>query len=269
MDLSFPLPAIVLGQTTYPGLDGFLPFGRGSLMLDVVFVAMLAIVPLLMVSVYLVKYQRRYALHKKLQLAMAAVLLVAVLLFEIDIRVNGWEARAEPSPYFDAANKFTCPAGISLVVHLSFAVPTLVLWIVVVVQALRKVQQSAVAGTAQPVARPLGHAGRRRHGDDGGDGLAVLLAGVCGGMRLSRNPLKSGGGAAAFVERRRVPGRADHQRTSMSTARDRPSAADESDSKTNRKRRRLRPGAARTRRIAARAAPVRIWRYSASRTSRS
>jgi hypothetical protein len=33
---------------------------------------------------------------------MAVVLLVAVLLFEIDIRVNGWK-RAEPSPYFDAA----------------------------------------------------------------------------------------------------------------------------------------------------------------------
>jgi putative membrane protein len=144
--MNFPLPAILLSQTAYPGLDGFLPLGRGSLMLDVVFAAMFAVVPLLLVSVYLVKYQRRHALHKKLQLAMAGVLLVAVLLFEIDIRVNGWEARAEPSPYFDAANKFTCPAGISLVVHLSFAVPTLVLWIVVVVQALRKFSNPPAPG---------------------------------------------------------------------------------------------------------------------------
>jgi len=144
--MSFPLPAIVLGQTAYPGLDGILPFGRGSLMLDVVFVAMFAVVPLLVISVYLVKYQRRYTLHKQLQLAMASVLLVAVLLFEIDIRVNGWESRAEPSPYFDAANKFTCPAGISLVVHLSFAVPTLVLWVVVVVQALRKFSNPPAPG---------------------------------------------------------------------------------------------------------------------------
>jgi len=144
--MSFPLPAIVFGQTAYPGLDGILPFGRGSLMLDVVFVAMFAVVPLLLISVYLVKYQRRYALHKQLQLAMASVLLVAVLLFEIDIRVNGWESRAEPSPYFDAANKFTCPAGISMVVHLSFAVPTLVLWVVVVVQALRKFSNPPAPG---------------------------------------------------------------------------------------------------------------------------
>jgi putative membrane protein len=128
----------LIAQTDYPGIEGFLPFGRGSFMLDVVFAAMFAVVPLLLVSIYLVKYQRRYALHKQLQIVMAVVLLVAVLLFEVDIRVNGWEHRAEPSPYFDPANKFTCPAGISLVVHLSFAVPTLLLWIAVVVQALRK-----------------------------------------------------------------------------------------------------------------------------------
>src|SRR5262245_15244636 len=147
MDMSFPLPAILLSQAAYPGVGGFLPLGRGSLMLDVVFLAMFAVVPLLLVSIYLVKYQRRYSLHKKLQLAMAAVLLIAVLLFEIDIRVNGWEERAEPSPYFDAANKFTCPAGLSLVVHLSFAVPTLVLWIVVVVQALRKFSRPPAPGS--------------------------------------------------------------------------------------------------------------------------
>jgi hypothetical protein len=34
------------------------------------------VAPLLVVSVYLVKYRHQFALHKKLQLAMAAVLLV-------------------------------------------------------------------------------------------------------------------------------------------------------------------------------------------------
>ena len=120
------------------GIDGFLPFGRASLMLDVVFLAMFVIVPVLFFSLWQVKYKRNYQLHKALQLTMAIVLLVAVLLFEVDIRVNGWEHRAEPSPYFDAADKWSCLAGRSLIVHLSFAVPSLVLWIVVVVQALRK-----------------------------------------------------------------------------------------------------------------------------------
>jgi putative membrane protein len=142
------LPPVVMAQATadYAGIDGFLPFGRGSLMLDVVFVAMIVIVPLLGLSLWLVKYRRKYQLHKTLQLTMAVVLLVAVLLFEIDLRTNGWEHRAEPSPYFDPANKWTCPAGLSLVIHLSFAVPTLVLWTVVVVQALRKFSRPPTPG---------------------------------------------------------------------------------------------------------------------------
>jgi uncharacterized membrane protein YozB (DUF420 family) len=98
---------------------------------------MFVVTPLLAASIALVKQRRQYALHKRLQIAMAAVLLIAVVLFEIDIRVNGWEKRAELSPYFDEDHKWSCPAGRALMIHLSFAVPTLVLWIVVVVRALR------------------------------------------------------------------------------------------------------------------------------------
>jgi putative membrane protein len=137
---------MVRSDSLYPGFDGFLPGARGSLMLDVVFLAMGIVVPVLAASIYLVKYRRRYAVHKRLQLLMAAVLLAAVTLFEIDIRVNGWEERARPSPYFDAAHKWSCPAGVSLIVHLSFAVPTLVLWVVVVVRALRRFDRPPAPG---------------------------------------------------------------------------------------------------------------------------
>jgi putative membrane protein len=142
----------VAAEPTYPGLGGFIPGARGSLMLDVVFVAMFLVVPLLAISYYLVKLRRRYDLHKRLQLAMAAVLLVAVLLFELDIRINGWEQRAagippgSGSPYYDPMHKWSCPAGISLLIHLSFAVPTLVLWTVVVVQALRNFSRPPAPG---------------------------------------------------------------------------------------------------------------------------
>ena len=147
MDTVDPRQAILLAETAYPGLSGFIPGSRGSLMLDVVFLAMFAVVPLLIASIYLVKVQRRHALHKRLQLAMAIVLLVAVLLFELDMRINGWETRAEPSPYFDANSKWSCPAGISLIVHLSFAVPTLVLWIYVVAAALRNFSRPPMPGS--------------------------------------------------------------------------------------------------------------------------
>lgn len=128
-------------------LPGFIPGSRGSLMLDVVFLAMFLVVPVLLWSVYLVKYRQLYSLHKQIQLVLGAVLLLAVGAFEIDMQLfTNWEELAGPSPYFDAAHKWSCPVGISLLVHLSFAIPTLVLWIVVIVQALRKFPSPPLPG---------------------------------------------------------------------------------------------------------------------------
>src|SRR5262245_12721574 len=138
------------------GLHGFLGT-RGSLMLDVVFLAMFVVVPALGVSIWLVKRRRAYPLHKSLQLTMASVLLAAVTLFEVDMQFfTEWERLAAPSPYFDAAHKWTCPVGISLIVHLSFAVPTLLLWVFVVVQALRKFPRPPAPGMHSPAHRQTG-----------------------------------------------------------------------------------------------------------------
>lgn len=114
----------------YPDLDGFLGT-RASLMLDVVFLAMFAVVPILGWSVYLVKYRRRYLLHKRIQLALGLVLLVAVVLFEGDMRIHGWAERAKPSPYYETWVPY------SLYVHLPFAISTAALWFVVTIRALR------------------------------------------------------------------------------------------------------------------------------------
>jgi len=129
----------LLAQTS-----GFLPT-RGSLMLDVVFVAMFAIVPVLMFSIYLVKYRQSYTLHKIIQIISAAVLLIAVVAFEIDVRLfTDWEQLAAASPYYQA--DVWCPVWIVLAVHLCFAVPTPVLWVVVIVQALRRFPSPPVPG---------------------------------------------------------------------------------------------------------------------------
>ena len=118
------------------GINGFLGT-RASLMLDVVFLAMFAIVPLLSLSLYCVKRRLRYGLHKRLQLGMAAILLIAVSLFELDMRLfTDWRARAAGSPYY-AADGWSL-VWASLTVHLGFAVPTLVLWIAVIALAWRR-----------------------------------------------------------------------------------------------------------------------------------
>ncbi len=127
----------------YPGIDGFLGT-RGSLMLDIVFLAMFAVIPIMGWSIYLVKYQQRYLLHKRIQLVLGAVLLVAVTLFEADMRIHGWESRAIPSPYFGNWVPWT------LNVHLCFAVSTALLWIIVIVQALRKFDHVPVPNAYSP-----------------------------------------------------------------------------------------------------------------------
>jgi hypothetical protein len=129
----------------YRGIDGFLPYSRASIMLDVVFLAMFVVVPVLAASIYLVKYRRRYALHKSIQLTLGVTLLVAVALFELDMQfVSGWLDRAEASPYFDVRREAgdslagSGPGFYTLYVHLGIAVTTAVLWVVVIAQALRK-----------------------------------------------------------------------------------------------------------------------------------
>src|SRR5689334_5765968 len=115
-------------------LPGFLPFAHDStLMMDVVALAMLGIIPALTWSIYLVKFRRNYSMHKKVQVALGAVLAIAVVLFEIDVRVSGgWKVLARNSPYFGGW------LDIELYVHLFFAVSTTVLWIITLTLALRR-----------------------------------------------------------------------------------------------------------------------------------
>ncbi len=138
----------------YSGFDGFLGT-RASLMLDVVFLAMFAVLPVLGWSIWLVRARQNFTLHKRVQLALAAVLGATVLLFEIDIRWHGWRDRAAESPYYppilDRAAWEASPAAsllrtahapgwvdLSLAVHLLFAVTTAFLWTFVVVRAVRR-----------------------------------------------------------------------------------------------------------------------------------
>lgn len=118
----------------YPGFDGFLGT-RASFMLDFVFLAMFAVIPLMGWSIYQVKFNRRYLLHKRMQLVLGAVLLVAVTAFEIDIRIHGWRERAVGT----AGGELSRAVLTTLWIHLFFAITTAVLWVFVIVQALRKI----------------------------------------------------------------------------------------------------------------------------------
>ena len=128
---------------TYPGIDGFLGT-RASLAIDAVSLAMVVVLPALAANIYLARYRKAYVLHKRWQLVLTAVLLVAVSIFEIDMRVNGWRERAAPSPYYHGDGSGLAEQALG--VHLFFAVSTAVLWVVVVAQALVKFPRPAAPG---------------------------------------------------------------------------------------------------------------------------
>ena len=137
---------MLLAQATdavYGGINGFLGT-RASVMLDVVFIAMFLVIPVMGIAIAAARFGNRWELHRRIQLTLGTVLLLAVVAFEVDMQfVTEWELRAEPSPYFDPAAKWSCPVGISLLVHLFFAVPTTLLWIYVIAGAQRNFPQPA------------------------------------------------------------------------------------------------------------------------------
>ena len=115
--------------------NGLLPT-RGSVMLDVVAVAMVAVSGLLLLSIFLARVQKKHQLHRSIQLVLIVLLSIAIVLFEIDMRVyTDWEQLAEPSAYFESGWVHA-----ALWIHLTFAIPTPFVWAYVVTQALRKIE---------------------------------------------------------------------------------------------------------------------------------
>lgn len=113
-------------------------------MFDLVAIAMLVIVPTLAYSIYVVRCKKNYRLHKKIQIALGIVLLVAVSLFELDIRLHGWRQFAEVSIFYDS---WVFP---SLYVHLVFAISTPLLWIYTTVAALKRFDNPPVPNGYSP-----------------------------------------------------------------------------------------------------------------------
>ena len=109
-------------------------------MLDFVVCALVLVVPILLFSIYTVKIRHNYPLHRTLQLLLAAVLLVAVAAFEIDMRLHGgWENIVNKNP--DAPRLSAEALGFVenlLYVHLLFAVSTPLFWGVTIALALRR-----------------------------------------------------------------------------------------------------------------------------------
>ena len=136
---------------------GFLGYDA-SFMLDVVVCALVAVVPLLLWGLYAVKVQRRYALHRNIQLTLAAVLLVAVLLFEIDMRLQGgWQNIVNRDPAHPRLTGEALDQVRNLLyVHLFFAISTPFLWGATIYLALKRFPNPPLPGPHSSLHKKLG-----------------------------------------------------------------------------------------------------------------
>ena len=133
---------------SFSGIYGFLG-SRASIGMDVVVVGLFALLPVLAVSIALVR-QGRYRLHKALQIFIMTALLAAIVVFEVDIRlISDWRVRAAASPFWPVG------VGVSLGVHLIFAVSSLALLLWVFIEALLRFPRPPVPDSHSPRHRGL------------------------------------------------------------------------------------------------------------------
>ena len=113
-------------------------------MLDFVTLAMLAVVIVLALSIYLVRVKKKKRLHRTIQIATAVTLTLALIAFEIDVRfITNWRELAQPSPFYQSGWVDRC-----LAIHLVFAIPTPLVWGVVIFTALWKFKSDFSSETA-------------------------------------------------------------------------------------------------------------------------
>jgi uncharacterized membrane protein YozB (DUF420 family) len=134
---------------------GFLGY-RASLMMDVVVCALVVVVPLLIASLYAVKVQRNFTLHRNLQLFLCGALFVVVLLFEVDMRLSGGITgllKNRTTPLTEDQYSFFRNV---LIVHLFFSISTVVLWAVTLILAWKRFSNPPLPGEHSRLHKTLG-----------------------------------------------------------------------------------------------------------------
>jgi hypothetical protein len=117
-----------------------------SLMLDVVVCSLTLVVPALLWSIYLARFKRSFSLHKRVQLVLGVVLLIVVVLFEVDMRLQGgfWEMAKESSYYGTPFLRNL------LRIHLTFSISTVFIWAATYAAALRYFSSPPRPGAFSP-----------------------------------------------------------------------------------------------------------------------
>lgn len=123
------------------------------MMLDLVVIAMVAVLAVLGWSIVQVR-RGRFAVHKRTQVILTAALLLAVGAFELEMRLFGWEDRAAGQ----IGGHASATVWNVLYLHLVFAISSFFLWPSVVVLALRRFPNPPAPGDHSRTHRRLARA---------------------------------------------------------------------------------------------------------------
>ena len=116
------------------GMGGFLG-SRATSAVDVAYLLLLAIVPLFVWSLEALLVRRNYRLHKRIQLALTPPFLVACGILACDFLLGDWRSRA-----VKAAGEAIAPVTfMTLAIHVAFLATSLLIWVVLLVAAVRRV----------------------------------------------------------------------------------------------------------------------------------
>ncbi|PCJ62828.1 MAG: DUF420 domain-containing protein [Planctomycetota bacterium] len=115
-------------------MSGFFPY-QATFMLDLVVVALLAVVPILVYGVILARL-KKYALHARVMTGLGIVVLVVVVLFEVDMRLHG----SIKQIMIDAGREDAYTSGFFtlLCIHIFFSVSTCAIWFWTIYKAIKK-----------------------------------------------------------------------------------------------------------------------------------
>ncbi len=114
---------------------------RGDLLMDIVIVALVAVVPIVFYNWRLAR-TGRYPLHKTMQISLAVLLGAVVGLFEYNLRLQGgiFEATAASSYAGTGTLNFW------IYLHTFFAITTIFIWIGLIAVSLRRFPNPPVPG---------------------------------------------------------------------------------------------------------------------------
>lgn len=127
---------------------------RADLLMDIVIVALVAVVPIVLWNWHLAR-SRRWLQHKRMQIGLAVLLALVVGLFEYNLRLQGGIFEATRASSYAG----TATLNFWIWFHTLFAITTLLVWAGLIVASLRRFPSPPVPGAFSPRHRFWGRIG--------------------------------------------------------------------------------------------------------------